>query len=268
MNKSYAMILSFLLCGAAASGYYISQEPSCPLRNRIKIPIAMSVYDYSLATTPLMKATIEGSLIKVKTLLKSGVDVNEYGGNWQHPQEGDGLTALMIAAAQADLPIMQELINAGADVNECVGSDFPHPGITVLQFAINSGSVDAVNLLIKAGVQANGFAGEGLNLFEYGGSTPNVRVLTALMYAISRYASIEMIEALVAGGADVNKPDPVFGWWTPLMIAAYQGNKPAVAVLLRLRADKSAQNVKDGNKTARDYACQHGHTEIVAMLND
>ena len=65
------------------------------------------------------------------------------------------------------------------------------------------------------------------------------------------------------GGADVNHVDTGEGW-TALMLAASEGHRPVVEVLLHSGANAAAVD-KDGDK-AIDHARNRGQTDIVTLL--
>ncbi len=71
------------------------------------------------------------------------------------------------------------------------------------------------------------------------------------------------VEALIAGGADVNLPG--YLGLTPLMRASADGNVEVVNALLAHHADVKAKNPKD-QKTALDYAISNGHEDIAKVL--
>jgi len=93
----------------------------------------------------------------------------------------------------------------------------------------------------------------------------NVRNLPLLSAAINRRASIDIIRALIAGGADLNQKALWVGW-TPLMVAAYCGYTDAVEALLKAGADASLENKEDGYRTPLDYATDGEHKDIIQML--
>lgn len=193
----------------------------------------------------------------VETLIKGGADVNVFI-PWV-----DEETALMIAAKDGLVDIMTVLIDAGADVNAVAYRYQPHAGKAVLVYAIESGIVLAVEKLIQAGANVNEFV-------EYQLSTDmarNTRYATILSFAISEKSSIEIIRALIIGGAHINETREFFGCWTPLMVAAYTGYSEAVALLLSAGADRAIQNPRDHNKTAWEYAQEQGHVDIVKLLS-
>lgn len=65
--------------------------------------------------------------------------------------------------------------------------------------------------------------------------------------------------------AKFTRGGPVDGW-PMLMIAASQGDKPMVELLLRSGADVNDKNYS--NEVALHYAALHGHKEIVQLLVD
>ena len=149
------------------------------------------------------------SIEMVKLLLANGADVNIKG-------HGD-YTSLMWAAESAKTTeIMELLIEKGADINP-IAQD----GVNALIKAIfgvlsDSGSLDAVKLLIDKGMDVN-----------YALVTEDGAGYTALMFAI-RWGKIEVIKYLISVDADVNakaKGD------TPLSIAVEEEHTDIIKLL-------------------------------------
>jgi len=174
-------------------------------------------------------------------------------------------SVLIAAVKKGDLPAVNKAIKEGVDVNEVVGGDFPHAGKPVLRYAIDSGSRKAVRMLIKAGAKVDADTENGL--IHHKRSKANVRNIPLISSAIKSRQPIEIIEELIAGGADVNQR-AMHVDWTPLMIAAYTGYPDAVKKLLAAGADKTLKNKQDGGRTAIDYAYEQGHKETVTLLRD
>jgi len=189
----------------------------------------------------------------VEALLDAGADAtaaNRY-----------GITPLYLAAQNGSAPVLQLLLAAGASADE-VGTE----GETVLMTVARSGSVDAARALLDAG--ANVAARE-----QWHGQT-------ALMWAAG-YGHPEMIELLVAYGADVNAVSSVEEWerqttaeprakWlppggmTPLLFAAREGCLECVRVLVAAGADVD-QTTPDGIGPILS-ALINGHYDVAAAL--
>jgi ankyrin repeat protein len=210
--------------------------------------------------TPLMRAVQENNMKKVRKLIKKGANVNAHTGDETVVTQK---TALMMAAEKGLTEIMNLLIDAGADVNAIDGWEQPHAGKPVMRYAVDSGSLPAVQLLIDARANLNEFTECPINHAKR--QQANERNLTILSCAINMQAPIAIIEALIKGGANVNKKSMI-GYWTPLMVAAYRGYTQAVKQLLAAGADKKATNNHDGKRIALDYAKEQGHKDIITLL--
>lgn len=86
---------------------------------------------------------------------------------------------------------------------------------------------------------------------------------TALMFAASG-ANAATVELLLESGAGIDAVDKDEKF-TALMHAAAEGQVKVVEVLLKHNADISMKDV-DG-ETARDFAVNNGHTEVVRLLS-
>ena len=177
-----------------------------------------------------------------------------------------GETPLIIAANKGDIHTMKKLISQNANVNHVAYRIWPHGGHPVLHYAIESGSVEAVKLLIEAGANVNEIT-SNLIIHQKRKQT-NERNLFLLASAINSHAPINIIQALINGGADINKGGLTTGKWTPLMIASYRGYSDALKLLLKAGADKTIKNNHDGGRLAIDYAKEQGHVDIVKILNN
>lgn len=183
-----------------------------------------------------------------------------------HPTLQGEETSLMHASLAADLKEMIRLILSGADVNAVAFRDQPHGGFPVLRYAIDSHSHEAVHLLLEAGANVHDLTESPLIIKAFlCVPGPSVRNLSLLSHAVHTKAPINIIEALLEHGADVNGNPKIASDWSALMIAAFVGYTEAVQVLLAAGANKTAVNAMDG-KTALDYAQQQGQTEIIKLL--
>ncbi|XP_066991443.2 ankyrin repeat domain-containing protein 65 [Anabrus simplex] len=112
-----------------------------------------------------------------------------------------GLTPLMKAARLPQgMDSVLLLLSYGADVNAM--TDARHDYRTVLHYAVLSGNLATVNLLLKQGAQVNYPA-------DYQKPTP-------LDLAILK-GDTELVKMLIAAGANVNSSSPIIG--TPLHVA-------------------------------------------------
>jgi ankyrin repeat protein len=173
-------------------------------------------------------------------------------------------TALMKAARRANIQEMNNQIKAGADVNAVAFCDWPHGGKPVLRYAIDSGNLEAVQILLAAEADPNNFTESPLIYSEHS-KKANMRNLSLLSHAINSGASIAIIKELINNGAHLDGSPKIAGDWSALMIAAFRGNKEAVIALLQAGADIWAVNKMD-NKTALDYAKEMKHNEIIKIL--
>ncbi len=210
---------------------------------------------------PLITAVKKGSVKEVEELIAQGANVNESTAD-KIPENGIdyGESPLMLAAKKANIEIMKKLIEAKADVNFITSHDQPYWGRPVLAYALDSGSVEAVRLLIEAGANVNEFVDADIKI------KPRVRIQPLLTYAINNRCSLEIIKELINSGIDVNKHD-AFEGWTPLMIAAHNGQMSVVELLIEAGADVTKVNMIDRGHTARYYAKRQGNKEIVKLID-
>jgi ankyrin repeat protein len=159
---------------------------------------------------PLVEAAKRGDAAEVRSLLRAGADPNA--------AQGDGLTALHVAARAGSLEIAQLLIEAKANVD--AGTRIG--GYTPLHLAAQAAHADVVAALLAAGAHANVAAAPS-------GATP----LHLAALAIDGEAAVR---ALLEAGADANARESHAGQ-TPLMFAASYGRLGAVRELLGHGAD-------------------------------
>lgn len=90
----------------------------------------------------LFSAARNGNIEQLHRLLKAGIDVNA--------RNGDGMTALMIAAAAEQTEMVKQLIESGADVNAKIASY----DITALKIALSKGDdTEIARILRNAGAR-------------------------------------------------------------------------------------------------------------------
>jgi ankyrin repeat protein len=238
----------------------------------------------------LIDAVKQGNFTAAKALIAQKTNVNA--------AEPDGMTALHWAVRANDLATVQMLVRAGANVNAA-----SRYGMTPILFAAENGDPKVVAALLKAGANPNSALPEGQTALMTAARTGNVDAIkllletgakvdakeqwqgqTALMWAASQN-NAGAVKALVDAGADKNERSkllsfPEFKWetsgmvvtvlprggWTPLMYAARDGARDAVAALADAKADLNATD-PDGT-TALMYAITNAHFDTAAVLID
>ena len=167
--------------------------------------------------SPVADAAMKGNRDAIRTLLKSGEDVNA--------AQGDGMTALHWAALKGDADLAQMLIYAGANVKATTRLG----AYTPLYLAAKGGYANVVALLIAAGADVKA---ESTN-----GTTP-------LMIAAAG-GDPRTVTTLIENGSDVNAKDKAKGE-TPLMYAAAFDRVEVLKLLLQHGAStKATTNVVD-----------------------
>jgi len=149
------------------------------------------------------------------------------------------------AACVGDCECLQRLIAADAMVAREVSGD----GWPPLHLSAAFASPEAVTLLLEHGAHIHQVS-------------HNPMRNQALHACIALRNSVEVARLLVEAGADVNAT--AAGGYTPLHLAASNGNREMVVLLLGSGADPNARC--DQDKTPADYARERGHAEVVALL--
>jgi len=183
--------------------------------------------------SPLMAATMAGSLDTVKALVA--------GGAWVNYLNSMAVNSLWIAAHNGNLEIVRHLAAHGGYINNSNSED-----VTPLMTAAMNGHIEVVKFLVgeKAALDAVHKEGD-----------------TALMFAVAR-GHTDIARFLIDAGADVNVRN-LFGV-TALIIAAAEGNEEITRRLLEKKANTTVRTT-DG-KTALDVARAKGFTAIAALL--
>lgn len=196
--------------------------------------------------TPLMEASLNGSLETMKLLLAAGAGVNEK----------NGLDATALHWAAPDVERTSLLVDAGADVNAR-----SRPGRTPLLVAASSpGAAGSVRLLLSKGGDPK---------------SRDAMWQTALLNAA--YAGdLEMVRIFVEAGSDVNAAN-ILGD-TPLMGAAANRDVSMARLLLSKgakvnAATTSGREVRKGKialvgLTALMFAVPYGPPDMVKLLLD
>ena len=169
-----------------------------------------------------------GDIRKVRLLLQKGADVNA--------RSNSGKTPLLLAAGYSGASeTVQLLLGKGADLK---AKDDGEANAVVL--AAESGDVGVLRLLLDKGGDPNSRAGQRFNEIHFG-------------------TLAEVKERL-------EKRQEAFLGLTALMVAADQGNREAIKLLLERGADAKA--VTGGASTALHSAVKRGDPETIRALLD
>ena len=188
----------------------VNRTKNTPLRaGLLLLTLGLMAFGPPPAVSPVADAASRSDVAGMKTLLRSGEDVNA--------AQGDGMTALHWAAEYGDEEMAGMLIYAGAKLEPQtrIGSYTP------LHLASKSGSAGVVRMLLEAGADV---------------SRATTNSGTSSLHFAAASGSSEAINVLVEFGADLN---PVENEWgqTPLMFAAAFNRAEAISKLLELGAD-------------------------------
>lgn len=173
--------------------------------NRLAIAAIVILSATKAHDDKIADAAMRGDTSAVRSLLKSGADVNA--------AQGDGMTALHWAAQTGDVAETQMLIFAGARLEATTRNG----AYTPLHLAAKAGRAGTVKALAQAGANVSAPTASG-------GATP-------LHFAASQ-GNTDAIVALLDKGAAVDVKDSAFAQ-TPLMWAAAAGRTAAVELLAK-----------------------------------
>ena len=177
--------------------------------------------------TPLMRASGTGQLEEVRSLLKAGADVNA-------KLDSLGLTALMMAAGAGHLEVVKVLLEAGADPNAAGG--VAHVGFfTPLSMAMNprnKNRLDLIDTLLASGAQLN---------------PPRWFPESALFAAVIHH-DLEMIQALLNRGSDVNWENSIGSTALVRAVAMADANIEVVRLLLNAGANPNKPRLWVGDE--------------------
>jgi len=184
----------------------------------------------------LIEASRKGDIVKVKSLLKEGADVNA--------KDDDGVSSLIFASSHSNntssLDTVRLLLKEGADVNEKEDD-----GESSLMYASRSSnsfsSLDTVKLLINEGADVNAENDDGWSSLMYASGNSNGT------------SSLATVKLLISEGADVNTKDD--NGMTSLMTASGNSNGSSSLDTVRLLLDNGADPFfkNDLNKYPLDY---------------
>ncbi len=202
--------------------------------------------------TPLIVAAA-GSSESVRLLLARGADVQAH--------DAIGVTALMSAALAGDLESVQSLVEKGVDVN-AEASKFQDFGATALMAAACSANPAVVHYLLEKGAKVQAISN---NPSQMKNGLLGMLRMTALMKAAPGNSG-EMIQALIAGGADLKPSDVREMNALMLVVASERADPKLVGLLLKAGADPNTRS--EMGETSLDWALKFGNPEVISMLRD
>jgi ankyrin repeat protein len=195
--------------------------------------LGLAASAFAAAHSPLADAMEQRNQDAVRTLLRSGADVNA--------AQVDGTTALHWAAYHDDTESAALLVRSGANVNA-----LNRYGVPPLAQACQNRSAAMVKLLLEAGADANATL--------KGGET--------ILMAAARAGNPEVVKALLARGANPNAQERL--GQTALMWAAAEGHTAAVRTLIEGGADVNAKT--SSGFTPFFFAVREGHLDTVRVF--
>jgi ankyrin repeat protein len=223
--------------------------------------------DPAVATWPLWKAVIDGSVPDVQRLLTAKVNINS-----QLPK---GMTLLQAAACNNRGEVIRILIKIGANV------DLPdETRWTPLHKAVSKGAKQAVSALIANGAHVNRIVEEKYTalhraaslgdseiaqmLIDAGASVDaQANLKTTPLHIAVQKANLAVVKVLIHAGADLNILDHI--GWNPFHMAAAEGYKEVVETLLAKCSELLESKTKSG-LTALYLAAQSGRCSVMSSL--
>ena len=204
------------------------------------IAITFLVYLWWPVPSTLVGAGANGDIDKIETAITFGIDINVIDELSEgEDQESFSGTAMIGAALNGHTDTVQFLVDHGAafDVQDSKQR-------TALFHAVEQGHMPVVDVLLKAGADANL-------------SPPSETCL----YRAAGRGNVRMVTALLEHGADVNPEGAL-----PLSAAAMNGYSNIIELLLKADAKINAADDTNDRNTALHLAAEDGHLFVVRML--
>lgn len=194
-------LLPFAGCGAPSPG--AGEADSTTTKPARRAAVAASAGTCDDGEESLFEAAERGDPRTVLACLDAGVDVDAL--------DGEGRTALALAAASGSVPILKALLEAGASVDPAGATVLP------LELAVKRSNVDAVELLVEAGAPMVGADGTplletavrqdsnsvALVLLEHGADASQLPGES--LYVAATRCDERLVSALLAAGADPDR---------------------------------------------------------------
>jgi ankyrin repeat protein len=159
------------------------------------------------------------------------------------PKKREGETPLMTAAMKGRVHTVRSLLDKPGIHIDAKTAD----GVTALNFACRGGHLEVVKLLVAAGARVN----------------PKAKNEWASLVSAASGGHLQVVSYLVEAGADVRRAGP--DGKTSLMVAVEKGRVRIVEYLLG-RPDINIDAKTPEGFGALDFACCHGHLELVKLL--
>ena len=199
--------------------------------------------DQVAGSAPLHLAIVNGNLNNVRVLLTHGADVDL--------KDGEGKTPLIKAIESSHEQLVKFLVYNNANPNLAD----TETGNTALMWAIQTNMISAVKILM-------GSSSDSISSFPVDVNRRNVRRETALHLLAKSSLLNEVLPLVLENQAMVNVQDEKGR--TPLIVAAFHGNRVAVEAFLKKGADCSLRD--SSGITALDTAKINGFPEIASLV--
>jgi ankyrin repeat protein len=192
--------------------------------------------------TPIIEAARRGNLDLIQSLMESGANVNILG-----TKRGYSQSALQAAVTGGSIEVIRTVLEAQATINATTLDNTSKP----LEIAVAENRSDMVRLLLANGASVN--------------PTPSIKFPenTALCEALASYVvKEEIVEDLIAAGADVNRESSRYGLPLSLAVKNYHLTK------CLLGAGANANGQWPGKPTALQAACNELNIDTIELLLD
>ncbi len=227
--------------------------------------------------TALMNAVTENALNSVVCLLENKVQVNRV--------NRYGKSALMMAVINGNTQIAQALLEFGANINQQSST-----GETPLMLAIIANNLDMVKLLLRhnadtnivskdeftamslARKTGNKYIEESIEFYKDQKTAEATEKTSAIEDESKLFDSDEFYSAIEKGDSETVKrllsegqnPDPVTSNYTPVMLAAREGQPEALREILK--HNPRLNRINKNGYTALHIAVISGNTTCVELL--